>query len=75
MKDWYFRRQLKSSNACVGLHTTRISDFVFRRRCCRFPNSLLHGEGGGGGGSIERRKHVYMISDQGIFAMIVHLIK
>ena len=39
MKDWYFRRHLKSSNVCVGLYTTRISDFVFRR--CRFPNSLL----------------------------------
>ena len=41
MKDWYFRRQLKSSNVCVGLYTTRISDFVFHRRRCRFPNSLM----------------------------------
>ncbi len=42
MKDWYFKRQLKSSNVCVGLYKTRISDFVFRRRRCRFPNSLLN---------------------------------
>ncbi len=42
MKDWYFKRQLKStSNVCVGLYTTRISDYVDNRRCCRFPNSLL----------------------------------
>ena len=41
MKDWYFKRQLKSCNECVGLYTTRISDFVFRRRRCRFPNSLF----------------------------------
>ena len=41
MKDWYFRRQLKSSNVCVGLYTTRISDFVFHRRRCQFPNSLI----------------------------------
>ncbi len=27
MKDWYFRRQLKSSNVCIDLYTTRISDF------------------------------------------------
>ena len=41
MKDWYFRRQLKSSNVCV--------DFVFHRRRCQFPNSPI-GRGGGGGG-------------------------
>ena len=40
MKDWYFKRQLQSSNVCVGLYTTPISDFVFGRRRCRFPNSL-----------------------------------
>ncbi len=38
MKDWYFRRQLKCSNVCVGLYTTRISNFVFRRRRSWFPN-------------------------------------
>ena len=42
MKDWYFKRQLKSCNECVDLYTTRISDFVFRRRRCRFPNSLIY---------------------------------
>ncbi len=40
MKDWYFKRRLKSSNLCVGLYTTWVSDFVFHRRLCRFPNSL-----------------------------------
>ncbi len=47
MKDWYFRRQLKSSNVCVGLYTTRISDFVIYRRRCRFPKSLLCMQEGG----------------------------
>ena len=54
MKDWYIERQLKSSNVCVGLYETRISDFVFHRRRCRFPNSLIRywGRGGGGGGAV-----------------------
>ncbi len=33
-----------------ALDKTWISDFVFRHRRCRFPNSLLLGGGGGGGG-------------------------
>ncbi len=56
MKDWYFKRQLKSSNVCADLYTTQISDFVFRRRRCRFPNSLIEnlGTDNGDGG---KRNH------------------
>ena len=55
MKDWYFKRQLQSSDVCADLYSTRISDFVFHRRRCRFPNSLLSSQLDPAGGMISDR--------------------
>ncbi len=65
MKDWHFKRRLKSSNVCVDLYTTRISDFVFHRRRCQFPNSLLL--------SLRRQERLeHMILSRGICSVRSH---